>query len=123
MTPDQIRNLKPGPELDRAVAVTLFGITPTMDISQPGDLAHISNERYSTTWAGLGLVVEEMERRGWGYGSTSYPWRAKHDAHHAHMAEFYDQHGELAAEHSSTIFEAACKAALLALAAEKGIKP
>lgn len=55
MTPDQIKPLKPGPELDRAVAVKLFRLTPTMDISQPGDYAPRSIEPHSTEYANAWL--------------------------------------------------------------------
>lgn len=99
MTPDQIRNLKPGPELDRAVGTSL-GIAPRVEwyLLNADETAVATSDfeskqkaqeyhsrrmsenptwaakyhvgkleiwpRFSETWAGLGLVVEEMEKRG-----------------------------------------------------------
>ena len=112
MTPDQIRSLSPGPELDRAVCEII------MEVKNPA-----RPPAYSTTWAGLGLVVEEMERRGWytGGGREIVP----PDFPGQHMIGFGKppgDPGELLGQAVSapTYMEAACKAALLALAAEKG---
>lgn len=46
-------NDQPGPELDAKVSRCLFGITPPIP----------TLPEYSTTWEGMQLVVEEMQRR------------------------------------------------------------
>jgi len=77
-------NDKPGPELDERISVFLFNVAVTDYYSQVGPYAIASNEaaksyymdypdgpeipvvpEYSTTWNGMQLVVEEMQRRGW----------------------------------------------------------
>ena len=69
LTPDQIRALKPGPELDRAVYHALFD----EQASLPGPRRLVAYPSYSATWKALGLVVEEMERRGYHW-SVSAAW-------------------------------------------------
>lgn len=111
MTPDEIRKLTPGPELDRVVGETLFAC-------EPGPLARL--QRYSTTWAGLGLIVEEMRRRLFAFGCQ------EHEAHWRVMFEHLTDglpDGLAARTRAGTIFEATAKAALLALAAQKGQQP
>lgn len=126
MNADQIRALKPGPELDRAVAETLFQAAIFEDkagnvyVAVRDGAASVNIPRYSSTWIGLGLVVEEMERRG---------WLPDIDADQAsggpiiYTAKFW--HGWwgidlLEISHESTDrFMAVCKAALLAIAAER----
>ena len=56
MNADQIRTLKPGPELDRAVYHALFD----EQASLPGPRRLVAYPSYSATWKALGLVVEEM---------------------------------------------------------------
>jgi len=111
MTPDEIRKLAPGPELDRVVGETLFAC-------EPGPLARL--QRYSTTWAGLGLVVEEMRRRSFAFGCQEHEacWRATFE----HLTDGLPD-GRAAGTRAPTLFEAVCRAALLALAAQKGQQP
>lgn len=109
MNADQIRTLKPGPELDRAVYHALFD----EQASLPGPRRLVAYPSYSATWKALGLVVEEMERRG-------YHWRVSaawidHQKDWGHFCTF----GSEGSFQSADRFEAACKAALLALAAER----
>ena len=105
MTPDQIRALKPGPELDRAVCEII------MEVKNPA-----RPPAYSTTWAGLGLVVEEMERRGYDH-MTEY-CRLAPEPHGTgfHFGAEADIFGRF---DGPDRFENTAKAALLALAAER----
>lgn len=152
MTPDEIRNLKPGPELDRAVGTSL-GIAPRVEwyLLNADETAVATSDfeskqkaqeyhsrrmsenptwaakyhvgkleiwpRFSETWAGLGLVVEEMERRGWWWDSVTTTKPSP-----GHVAFFWS--GDRSIEVTgSDRFSATAKAALLALAAEKGRTP
>ena len=69
----------------------------------------------TTTWTGLGLVVEEMERRGWW-------WRRKRSADRFYSGFFRfnvlyeDPEPDIPGESDA---HAAAKAALLAIAAER----
>lgn len=119
MTLDQIRALKPGPELDRAVAEVIFGLevrenrfgeVRAYDFEGEPDLV----PAYSSTWAGLGLVVEEMARRGYSYTIQS----ADDDYHY--YVEMWKAGTDDHCMFGKSLAEAVCRAALLALAAEKG---
>lgn len=93
---------KPGTELDERVSSTLFGIHVTDYYSQIGPYSIASSEAaksyyldypngpeiptvppYSTTWNGMQLVVEEMQRRGYDFslkhyeGMSSWRWAAQ----------------------------------------------
>lgn len=151
MTPDEIRNLKPGPELDRAVGIAMeqepritwewwdaeekaSACSYDSEAVAREDLArslarkpshyaqwHVGRlERwpaYSSSWAGLGLVVEEMERREWWWDSVTTTKPSP-----GHVAFFWS--GDRSIEVTgSDRFSATAKAALLALAAEKGRTP
>ena len=159
MTPDEIRNLKPGPELDRAVGTSL-GIAPRVEwyLLNADETAVATSDfeskqkaqeyhsrrmsenptwaakyhvgkleiwpRFSETWAGLGLVVEEMERRGYRphtimsfLDSDPNEWIVRfHSRREALM--IFSPYGE-----GATAMGATCRAALLALAAERGQTP
>lgn len=112
MTPDQIKALKPGPELDRAVYHALFD----EQASLPGPRRLVAYPSYSTTWKGLGLVVEEMRRRSFAFGCQEHEacWRATFE----HLTDGLPD-GRAAGTRAPTLFEAVCQAALLALAAER----
>ncbi|KPV60741.1 hypothetical protein QJ48_04255 [Paenibacillus sp. A3] len=62
-----VRSMQPGPELDRQIDEVLFGRTFT---EFPRGFCYHNGRGwreaapYSTTWEGMGLVVEEMQRRG-----------------------------------------------------------
>jgi hypothetical protein len=116
LTPDQIKSLRPGPELDRAIGEQLFGLR--VFVNPMGGLCAEQGGSwalplYSSTWSGLGLVVEEMERRGYHW-SVSAAW-IDHQKDWGHFCTF----GSEGSFQSADRFEAACKAALLALAAER----
>lgn len=70
MTSTEPMTYKPGPELDELIASKLFGFEvheslPIMFEKPDSDFKSIP--AYSTTWGGLGLVVDEMDRREWGF--------------------------------------------------------
>lgn len=115
MTPAEISAIKPGPELDRAVCENVFFeyVGDYADGSQmidAGSAAESPVPAFSTTWAGLGLVVEEMERRGWELElrKETEAWIA---GFRLHTVSRYAYAGSPCA--------AACLAALLAIEAER----
>jgi hypothetical protein len=115
LTPDQIRNLRPGPELDRAIGEQLFGLR--VFVNPMGGLCAEQGGSwalplYSTTWSGLRLVVEEMERRGY-HKSVRAAWDDE-TKDWAHFCAF-GPYGIAGRDRIA----ATAKAALLALAAEK----
>ncbi|MFD2334672.1 hypothetical protein ACFSR7_35970 [Cohnella sp. GCM10020058] len=78
MTSTEPMTYKPGPELDRQIH-ELFGHSTLGYEFRGNRLLKKKNgintwmdlPGYSTTWEGMRLVVEEMQRRGWGYGIES----------------------------------------------------
>jgi hypothetical protein len=116
LTPDQIKSLRPGPELDRAIGEQLFGLR--VFVNPMGGLCAEQGGSwalplYSSTWSGLGLVVEEMERRGYSYTIQS----ADDDYHY--YVEMWKAGADDHWMFGKSLAEATAKAALLALAAER----
>lgn len=75
----------------------------------PGDEGLYPAElpRYSTTWEGMGLVVEEMKRRGWRW--------AAFDESSGYLCSFVRDDEEEIYASAPTAPEAVARAALLAL--------
>ncbi|RKN86771.1 hypothetical protein D7M11_02090 [Paenibacillus ginsengarvi] len=61
----RIDDMKPGPELDRICGEVVFNKSGL-------ELSREFLPAYSTSWEGMRLVVEEMQRRGWDYRIESY---------------------------------------------------
>ena len=121
MTHDEIRSLKPGPEMDRAVAIALDYPTHGEEggrIYQRGPEGAELLPAYSSTWTGLGLVVEAMERRGYLLTAS----QTMRNSGNNWTAWFNGDVNGLTST-AETLLEAAASAALLALAAEKGQRP
>ena len=60
-----INDMKPGPELDRYYANLIGYQSLTTGLNLDGSYGYIP--AYSTTWEGMSLVIEEMQRRGFFY--------------------------------------------------------
>ncbi len=108
-TEQQIRDMKPGPDMDILLEVELFGKVR----GGVGRLGLVGDGRYfsypqqlSRTWEGMGRVVEEMQRRGWSFQMQSRPegyFMAFHDGTDTYVA------------YASSAPHAVAMAALLAL--------
>lgn len=91
-------NDQPGPELDAKVSRLLFGIIPPIP----------TLPEYSTTWSGMQLVVEEMQRRNW--------WIVLNSEGDKWSALFYwDPNAEAFEEESDTAPHAVALAAIAVL--------
>jgi len=109
----RIDDMKPGPEMDAEVA-KLFGwkyqkiVFGEIVVRLPdGDFSH---PRFSTTWEGMRLVVEEMQRRGWDYTLEIIAPRVEH--------EIRAQFGSLSPVSGETATHATVLAAIKALQGE-----
>jgi len=114
-------NDKPGRDLDSKIAFKVFGYPEPYESPFNGEWCIkfpeawkkvIRLPQYSTTWNGMQLVVEEMQRRGYSYRCGSYEtvsstWK--------HWANFEDELKECNTVVSDTLPHAVCKAALKAL--------
>lgn len=81
MTSTEPMTYKPGPEIDARIAQAFgwehFNTSLGIVAKQPdGTTLH---PHFSTTWEGMRLVVEEMQRRGWELGLFTDPdgWLAE----------------------------------------------
>lgn len=136
MTREQIESAS-GRELDAMVAVSVFrwrlsSHPSDLEIAraaadgsepQPGpwwvppgwkeEFATLDLPHYSRDWAGLGLVVDEMRRRGWS-------WAISMMGQYGAICEFWKEYAlDLHAECTNDLpAVAGCRAALLALLAE-----
>lgn len=104
-------------ELDERISAVLFErqvelcrvcAKTVLKVSESG---HEPVPAYSTTYDGLGLVVERMQQKGYG-------WRIAGGGTDEPTATFYRPFGASYTEIGKTVPEAVCRAALLALGAE-----
>ncbi|MDF2815716.1 MAG: hypothetical protein K0Q81_1916 [Paenibacillus sp.] len=115
----RIDDMKPGPELDAKVA-KLFGINISFD-HEEGRFRRYQESPFgeilvpfepSTSWEGMRLVVEEMQRRGWEYAIES-------EGEKVHARFFKPLEGDYAEQNGETSAPTACvKAAIKALQGE-----
>jgi hypothetical protein len=66
----RIDDMKPGPEMDRLIAKAFGWEYKELALGQIIAIFKLPdgrwcNTKFSTTWSGMRLVVEEMQRRGW----------------------------------------------------------
>lgn len=114
-------NDQPGPELDRRIHEVVFHID-TSNYQQEGKILRRRRKsgviesfplpEYSTTWNGMQLVVDEMQRRGFeyrfgSYETVSFTWK--------HWAKFNDDIREYETITADSLPHAVCMAALSAL--------
>ena len=116
------RTLEAGPELDAIVAERLFSVD-VIPCQIPAAQAHAHTSvghalpscclaHYSTTWEGMGLVVERMADLGFDFEVTHYKDRS------ANVEVWKDQGGSwtwVARDLGDTVPLATCRAALAAL--------
>lgn len=107
--PTAWRNLPAGPELDALIAERVLG--PPIPPPNMLPLCRFA-PRCSRTWAGAGLVVEAMERRGWRLDLLRRPagdWEAA----------LWPRVGPPEVEHADTAPLAISRAALAAMETEE----
>ncbi|MBB6694400.1 hypothetical protein H7B90_23670 [Cohnella xylanilytica] len=129
---DRMSIVQPGPELDRRMAFEVmgFGATSTSfdpntgiltirslregesSVSFPSGIKKIEFvlggqevPSYSTTWNGMQLVVEEMQRRGMSFTLKSWPEESR----------YYANFDKINGQFADTAPHAVCMAALSAL--------
>lgn len=118
--------VQPGPELNKYIHERLFG----KDLTGYEWPKHASGKsmvkqgngfvwwedipEYSTTWSGMQLVVEEMQRRGWVYSLESQAI-LNYVAKFAKLSESMDKIVESKFVYADTLPRAVCMAALSAL--------
>lgn len=116
------RNLPAGPELDSLIAERVLGWEPYWGHQGEyiGAKRPVTNGwrredfRPSTTWAGMGLVVEAMEARGYRFDLGSHPWHA------AFLSPSFEWERD-PREKADTAPLAICRAALTALEGARGV--
>ena len=102
--------VQPGPELDVRIAELIGYHSMTTAMNLDGTFGYIP--AFSTTWQGMQLVVEEMQRRGFeyrfgSYATVSFTWK--------HWAKFNDDTKLYETITADSLPHAVCMAALSAL--------
>ncbi|MEK0313732.1 hypothetical protein [Cohnella sp. 56] len=110
MTSTEPMTYNPGPEFDRRIANLIGYVSMTTAVNLDGTYGY--TPAYSTTWEGMRLVVEEMQRRGWDLGLFT--------DHEGWLAEFIIlENGSLAKGRAETAPHAVCLACIAAIEGQK----
>ncbi len=125
LTEAAIRVMPAGPELDELVAKHICGLrlNGTSMVTDPKSHIAFALPRYSTTWNGLGAVVEAMQAKDFLlslYDGRHNPYGDPEEWSSIFRRQNYDPFVQARAEYAPTAPLAVARAALIALLPKGG---